>query len=634
MPHAFLGPADPPVVRPSASPSRWVLLLALAALSPAGPAAHAAEPQPYTVKLVATGGRALDTALARASELIALRQKAPVGPFGLVIRAKQDVGRLESVLHSFGYYDGTVTIRIAGHPLSERDLPAVLGRVPQGVSVAAEVRAQPGPLFRIGRVTIVGAVPPSARRALDLAPGQPAAAGVVLAAGVRLESALQQQGYALAKVMPPIATEHSRQHLLDITFTVHKGRRATIGPIIIRGLKTIHESFVRRVLPLHVGEPYRPSLIEKARQDLAALGVFSGIAVHPGTRIAPNGRIPIIFDLSERPRHAVALTGSYSTDLGISFSAGWTDRNLFGNAERLTLSAADIGLLGSAVKGLGYDFSAQFTKPDVLRRDQSLEASAAALKQDLEAYNQRAVTATVSLQRVFSPRWSGQIGVFGEHEAITQENVARNYTLAALPLTATFNSTGLTNPLLSPTHGVRAKLIATPILSFNNHPQPFTILEGSAATYLDLHRFGLTPPGRSVIALRGLFGSILGASQFEVPPDQRFYAGGSATVRGFRYQSVGPRFPDGTPIGGTAIDAGTIELRQRLVGNFGMAAFVDAGQVSASHRPFAGTLRVGTGIGLRYYTPIGPIRLDIAVPVNREPGGDAFELYLGLGQAF
>jgi translocation and assembly module TamA len=634
MPNPFPATADPRAARPARPPARFATALVAAALSLLFAAAHAADPQPYTVAIAATGDRALDSALARASELVALRKTAPVGPFGLVIRAQQDVGRLETVLHSFGYYEGTASVRIAGHPLGDRDLAAALGKVPQGVSVAAAVAVRPGPLFHIGRVTIKGAVPADVRGKLGLASGQPAVAAAVLAAGERLESALQEEGYALAKVAPPIATEHPQRHVLDVEFDVRAGRRATIGPIEIRGLKSLHESFVRRHLPLHTGEPYRPSRIAAARRELAALGVFSGIAVHTGSRIAPNGQIPIVFDLSERPKHAVAITGAYSTDLGLSLSASWTDRNLFGNAEGLTLSAAGTGIYGSAVRGLGYDLSARFTKPDFLHRDQSLDVDATALKQNLQAYDQRAITAALSLRRVFSPRWTGQIGISGEREAISQQGVERNYTLAALPLAAIYDSTGLGNTFLDPTHGVRATVTATPTLSVNGSWRPFAILQGSAATYLDFDRFGLTRPGRSIVALRGLLGSIVGAGQFAVPPDQRLYAGGSATVRGFKYQSVGPRFPDGTPIGGTSIDAGTVEFRQRLFRDFGVVGFVDAGQVSAYHRPFADTLRVGTGIGLRYYTAIGPIRLDAAVPVNREPKGDAFEVYLGLGQAF
>ncbi len=162
----------------------------------------------------------------------------------------------------------------------------------------------------------------------------------------------------------------------------------------------------------------------------------------------------------------------------------------------------------------------------------------------------------------------------------------------------------------------------------------FTILQGTASTYLDLHRVGLAAPGRSVIALRAVIGTVQGATTFALPPDQRLYAGGSGTVRGYKYQGVGPLFADGNPEGGTSVDAGTVEFRQRIGKSFGFAAFADAGQVSASSAPGTGTLRVGAGVGGRYYTPIGPIRLDVAVPLNKPPGGDSFELYVGLGEAF
>ncbi|MGH7191227.1 MAG: BamA/TamA family outer membrane protein, partial [Acetobacteraceae bacterium] len=141
-------------------------------------------------------------------------------------------------------------------------------------------------------------------------------------------------------------------------------------------------------------------------------------------------------------------------------------------------------------------------------------------------------------------------------------------------------------------------------------------------------------PGRSVLALRGMVGVALGTGLDALPADKRFYAGGSGTVRGYKYLSVGPQFPDGTPSGGTAFSAGSIELRQRVFGNWGMAAFLDGGQVSTNGDPFSGGLHFGAGGGIRYYTPIGPIRLDAAVPLNREPGGDSFEIYIGLGEAF
>ena len=134
--------------------------------------------------------------------------------------------------------------------------------------------------------------------------------------------------------------------------------------------------------------------------------------------------------------------------------------------------------------------------------------------------------------------------------------------------------------------------------------------------------------------MRGLVGQVSGAGVFDLPPDQRFYAGGSATVRGYRYQTLGPQFPDGTPTGGTAISAGTVELRQRILGNYGFATFLDVGQVTSNGEPFTSNWHAGAGIGARYYTSIGPIRVDFAVPLNKLPGGDSFEVYIGIGQAF
>lgn len=595
--------------------------------------ARAADPQPYRVTIAGTGNAALDAALRDASQLESLRGKAPVGSFALVARAQSDVDRLKTVLHSFGYYQGRIAITIDGLALDDRALGARLAAVPQGRSVTVTIRGEEGPLYRLGKIEIRGKVPPGSVAKLGLEPGQPAVASKIIAAGTRLLTALEEEGYALAKVEPPIATEDMRRHVLDVVFDATAGRRATIGPIRFAGLKTVNESFVRRRLLIHPGELYQPSKIDAARRDLLALGLFSSVTVRAGKGIAPDGRLPITFDFAERPQHTVGVTGAYSTDLGASAKATWSDRNLFGNGEQLNLSAAtEFG--GTATKGIGYDATAQFIKPDFRRRDQSLDFDATALKQHLDAYDQRAITAGPSLHRKLSHLWRGSVGLMAERERILQEQRSNTYTLVSIPFTAKYDSTGVSEPTQDPIHGARAAFIVTPTESLGASENSFAILQASASTYVDLDDLWRGRPGRSVFAFRALIGSVQGASQFQLPPDQRFYGGGPGTIRGYRYQSVGPRFPDGNPIGGTAIDAGTVEYRQRFLDHFGGAVFVDAGQVSAGNLPFSGAVRIGAGGGLRYYTPIGPIRLDLAFPVNPPPGGDRFEFYIGLGQAF
>ena len=596
--------------------------------------ARAADPVAYTVSIAGTGNSALDKALSGSSELESLRTAGAIPPFALVGRAELDIDRLQTVLQSFGYYDGKIAVQIDGRAVSDPGVVSALESLPAGTNSRVEIAATPGPLYQLGKVTIEGELPDALRSELKLAPGQPAVASEVLAAQTRLLTALQEQGYAQAQVQAPVAYLDPAAHVLNVVYNVHAGPRVTIGEITIRGLQRVNESLVRKRLLLHPGERYSPSSIEKARQDLLSLGVFSGISVRTAENLDSLGRIPIEFDMQERLSRVLGFTGAYSTDLGGSVKATWSHRNLFGNAEQLNLSAGATGLGGSATSGIGYDISAQFIQPEFLARDQSLALNLGALNQRLEAYDQKAVTAGASLTRKFSERWSASGGISGIRERIIQQGVTRNYSLLGLPINVKYNSTGLVNALQDPVRGIRAAFTATPTHSFGPGNTNFVILQANGAAYFDLASRGWTAPGRSVLAVRGLIGSALGASQFELPPDQRFYGGGSATVRGFRYQSIGPQFPDNTPIGGTSIDAGTVEFRQRIGESFGAAAFVDAGQVGTTSRPFEGTVHVGAGLGVRYYTGIGPIRFDFAVPVNRQPGGDAFEIYIGLGQAF
>lgn len=595
----------------------------------AGPAL-AADPQGYEVDIKSTGVDDLDQALHDSSLLVTLAEKAPTGPFALVARAKGDVERLETALHAYGFYQGHVSIRIADRTLDDADLPNVLEAMPQASTAAVKISAELGPQYRLRRITLEGTVPEGSK--IELATGQPAVAADVLFAGTKLQSALQESGYPLAKVDAPIAWADDDAHVLDVIFTAQAGPRAKIGVIHLDGLKSVNEDFVRKALTVHAGELYSPSKIEAARQALIATNVFSGIEVRAADHLDPDGTIAITFDLQERKMRSVALSAAYSTDLGVSLSASWSHRNLFGNAEQLNLSAAGNGLGGSATNALGYNLSAQYIEPMFFRNDQVLELNLRGVKQDLDAYDQTAITAGAYVRRKFSQLWTGSVGLTATQERISQEGVTRDYQLLALPVSATYDSTGLTDPLLDPTRGLRATVSAAPTHAFGKPSSNFVILQAAGSTYFDLS--DVSEPGRSVLALRGLVASVQGASLFGLPPDQRLYAGGSGTVRGYDYQSIGPQFPDGKPIGGLSAAAATVEFRQRLFSDFGAAAFIDAGQASDVSAPFTGTVRVGAGVGVRYYTPIGPLRVDVAVPLNRAPRGAAFGIYIGLGQAF
>jgi translocation and assembly module TamA len=607
--------------------------LVLAALL-AAPRAEAADPQPYTVSLPHTGNEALDAALAATSQLESLRKANPVSPSALLGRAQADVRRLQTVLESFGYYQGKVGITVEGRPVNDPTLAEALAALPAGTTASTSIGVLLGPLYRLREINIEGTLPDSARDALGLSPGQPAIAAKVLAAGVRLRTRLRDDGYALAVVSAPVAYEVPDAHVLDVTFKVDAGAQYRIGTINLVGLDRVRESYVRRHISVQSGDLYSFRRIDETRQDLLKLGVFATVTVHEAATPEADGRMPLTFEVRERKRHAVTALAAWSSDLGGSLGATWSDRNVFGGGEQLNLSATALNLGGTISTDIGYDVLAQYVKPDFLQRDQAIQFSVRALHQNLEAYDQTALIAGTLVTRKLSSIWGVGAGVTWTREQIIQEGVTTYYTLLALPVSAKYDTTGLSNPLLDPLHGVRATLSITPTESYGGEHSGFVVMQANAATYLDLGAFAGGREGRTVLALRGLAGTMAGAGQFSLPPDQRFYAGGPSTVRGYAYQSVGPTFADGSPQGGTAIQAVGAEFRLRFGQTWGAVAFVDAANVTANSRPFQGPLSVGVGAGVRYYTIVGPIRFDVAVPTERTPSQDRYVVYIGLGQVF
>jgi translocation and assembly module TamA len=643
--------------------------------------AWAADPVSYKVDHFSTGDSSMEATLRATSDLVTLRTSAPVSPYALMARARSDIERLKTVLESYGYYESKITIQIDGMALTDPGLADHLNALPKKQDAHVQITFKLGALYHLRNITIDGELPASVQGAFTLKTGAPAVADTVLAAGAHLLAALEEQGYAFAKVDPPVAYEDKTQPLLDVTFHVETGPRVNIGEIHFTGLKRVHESLLRRRLLLHTGELFRASALERARADLLSqsIGVFAAVSVKVGTAVDATGGVPITFEMRERLRRTFGVSGAYSTDLGGSATLSWGNRNVFGNAEQFSISASITGLGGSATNGLGYDVPIKYILPDFGHRDQSLQFTVEALRQDLTAYDQTAIKTGVTLSRKLSSLWTVSAGVAATEEHINQivsvtqtvstvddktvttdtaDRMIFDYTLLGLPLVISYDSTNLASPLDDPTHGMRNSVAVVPTHALGHSQATFLITTFKAAAYFDLDQLFATVPGRSVLAARALIGSAEGASDTSLPPDQRFYGGGSASIRGYPYQSVGPYFPilgcpttppppkgepctphtigyTTYPIGSTTISAGAVEFRQRIAQNWGAAFFVDGGNVGPSLTFSPTNLFVGVGTGVRYYTPIGPIRLDVAVPLKRyDSDPQAFQIYVGLGQAF
>jgi translocation and assembly module TamA len=599
-----------------------VLLLAVGFL---GRDAGAADPVPYNVQFTPSGDAELDVLLRQTASLVTLQKKLPAAPFALIGRAQADEAQFIIVLHSLGYDAGRVDVSIAGHPLNDPALIDLLNQAPANAPVLVQITPEKGPLFHLGRVAFAtlpnGFTPPATPR-----PGDAARAAPVLAAGPALLTALHNAGYAFATVSPPLAVADMRAVTLNVTYTVVPGPRVDVGEIAFAGLKRTDANWLRRHIALRPGQRFSDTGMYAARDSLLGTGVFSSVTPVPEQKISARRDVPILFRVVEQKRHAVTLGGSYATDSGFTISSSWQDRNVFGHAETLTVSLAANGLGGTGTTSPGYDIKGVFAKPDYMIVGQTATASLEGLRDSVTAYNRTAILAGGSLSRPLNPHLTFSYGPRFVEESVTQEGIARNYVLLEAPLTLSYDNV---DNALEPARGINASLSLTPAKPVQGGASFFAIMQAYAATYIAVERnaFG-------VLALRGQLASTIGASQFQVPADARFYAGGTSTIRGYTYQTVGPLFPDDAPQGGLALDAATIEWRQHITKTIGIVPFLDAGQVNTGSAPFQGHVSVGAGLGLRYYTGIGPIRADFALPLKRTAGSGAFALYIGLGEAF
>ncbi len=608
---------------------RTVLPLALLALL-AGPAQAQQEGLRYATRLAPTGEAALDEALAEASQLRALAEEAPVDAFGLVARAEAEPRRLEEVLRSEGYWAAEVAIRLDGTPLGTPGLGARLAEA-ASEEVPVEVQVTPGPRYTLRRIALRPANPGDAAALSALpppegiAPGEPARAGPVLDAEAALLDRLRRAGHPLAAIADrEVVVDHTAQ-AMDVAWTVSPGPRATFAMPEVTGVTQVNPRLVQRVAGRLEGEPFSPQRLERARRDLLALGAFDTVRARAGQRLDEAGRLPVTFAVSDRPRNAAGVTLAYETNYGPSGRVYYERRNLLGNAETLRVEAevSRIGTSGT-LADMNYRVGATFRRPGLFDGRTTFVLDASARLERLDAYDRDAIIATALFEHAVGERWLLRGGPSFETGRIGRDGNLDPFTLFGIVLGARYDST---DSVLDPRTGIRADALVVPYADLAEGGG-FVRGLGTLRTYLDL-----TGNGGSVIALRGTLGSLIGASR-DVPLDKRFYSGGGGSVRGYAFQSIGPRDAQNRPLGGSSVVEGSVEIRQRVSGAIGMVGFLDAGSVGTSEVPDLSDLRLGAGLGLRYGTAIGPLRLDVGLPLNRQPGDSRYGVYVGLGQAF
>ena len=601
-------------------PARLMAVLACLVLCLAAGAGRAQE-TPYEFTLQGIEEDDLVDLIESTSSLFRLREEPPPSPVGLERRADADREQIIAALRSFGYYEHGVDIRID------------TAQTPAKVDIVVE----PGPLYRYDDVVVTGPedepVPELEldRKALGLDRGEPARARGVLDAEGRLAGQLSAKGYAFAKVAERRVVVDRADRTMDITFVVERGPLVRFGETTILGLADVEERVVRNRIPWRPGQAYDPALVEEARTTIAGLGPFGGVRVALAGEPGPEGVTPVEITVAERPPRVIGFGFEYSSIEGFGANARWGHRNLFGGAESLdaTIRWSRIGIDASTENVEESNFAAEiaFRKPDFLLRNQALVLSFEILRENAEAYIRDAVVLTGGFEYQLTSRLFLRYGLQADQYRDRGNELRTVGTLVGVPLGLTWNRA---DDILNPTRGFRTDVELIPFKQLTDEGADFISGRWTLTGYHDI-----AADGNYVLAGRLNLGAIAGASLADIPPHRRFYAGGGGSVRGYGYQKVGPRDRFGDPRGGLSLFEASVELRTKVTESIGVVPFVDAGNVYATNLPkFGSDLKYAAGLGLRYYTGIGPLRADVAVPLNREPGDASWAFYISIGQSF
>jgi len=554
----------------------------------------------------------------RQQSALEAERKDPANAAQIGRRAAADADLLGQLLRAEGYYDAVV------EPRTEK----------AGEALNVVLAAEPGVQYRFASVELPGLDAAGAdaatglRNAFAIKAGDPVVAADVIAAGLALTTALGEQGYASAKLGEQDIAVNHQTHFATLVLPVDPGPVARFGAIRVSGRPPFSSSHVGLIARFRKGQPFQRSKVDDLRRALIATTLVANADI----QVVPveGGRtVDLDVRLEPAPSHTIAGELGYGTAQGARLEASWTDRNFLNPEGALTLR----GIAGTNEQLLG----AQLRRSNFLMRDQTLNVQFSASHQKYAAYTARTVDLAGYIERqsnfIWQKKWTWSYG--GEWLGTIERGVfssagvktTRRFLIAAAPLALGYDGS---DSLLDPSRGFRLSGRLSPEISFHGGHFSYARAQFDASAYHPV-------ADQVVVAGRVRVGTIFGVGLFDLAPSRRFYSGGGGSVRGYGYQQLGPKDQDGDPIGGRGLAEFAVEARVRLKqfgGNFGIVPFFDGGTLTSAARPDFGRWRYAAGLGVRYYSMFGPIRVDVGVPLNRQQGDGPFAVTVSLGQAF
>lgn len=598
------------------------------------------DPKTYKIEVKAAPGAPEDgvKAAEAASSLVADKKKPVSGSAGLLAKARGDYKSILAALYAQGRYGGVISIKLNGREVA--DIPPY-DEVPDESTIVITIDS--GPEYHFSSAQVRDFAPPTNDKKDQVglleksgyARGDIATSGSILNAEKLAISSWKQQGHAKAEIKKREVIADHANRTVEADIEVNPGMVAYYGPLTVRNVsKNPHmdSDYVAWMTGLKEGQEYDPDDLVKANKRLAKLEVFHSSNVREGRKIGPDGVLPLNLILQERPLHRFGVGASYSTLDGAGFETYWMHRNLFGKAERLRFDAKVSGIGGSQddsynPKNFSYSVGTSFIKPGVYTPDMDFVANLKAERAVLDNYTATGVYGQLGFTRQFNDELSGRI-YFNAAQTKTEDNYFgdRNFTTVGFLGGITYDSR---DKATDAHNGFFADANFEPFyeIQYGNFINKLT-LEGR--TY-----FTFDEDNRYTLALRAKLGSIAGAEAAEIPSDRLFFAGGGGSVRGYGYRNIGIKTETGDIIGGRSLAEGSVEMRAMVTKSIGVVGFADVGVVGKNSYPdFSENSKIGAGFGVRYLTGMGPLRFDLAVPLDSEKGDPDVGIYIGIGQAF
>lgn len=538
--------------------------------------------------------KSLKKALSQNSQTLQLKEKTT--PSALRRRAQNDQERFEELAHYYGYYSANISFSIHGS--------SVL------------FRCNLGPKYVLESFTVEG-IKPSSEPKLKI--GQPISTQQIVDAENSLLWQLKKSGYALAAIAKRECIANTEKHSLAVTLHVEPGPQLHFGPSTIVGAETVLPETINKYIIWKEGSPYSPQDIESTQQHLEKTGLFSSVIITEEQGNITNNQLPLTINLQESKHRSVGAGIAYTTAYGPGVKAQWENKNLRGLGDKLTFRTEIWEKYQTVLLSM--------TRPHFHGCDQDLLYVAEYDKLRNIAFDSRSYNLSAIVQKRISSQTEALTGI--RLEWLDSHNFEGNhlYRLLKLPLQLKWSSA---NNLLDPTKGQTYNLKLTPSTNMMRSSFFYVVHTSTLSGYHSLFNNRLT------LAAKVVFANIVGAPRNTIPPPDRFYGGSENVMRGFRAYTISPLHDKRTPIGGRSMLAGSLEARLRTAGDLGYVCFYDVGNVYKRNVPELTIHQYhSVGLGLRYATPIGPLRFDVAVPINRRASIDPkFQIYFSIGQSF